>query len=76
MSTGKVQLKVIITRKPEKNQESFFENMAIKKRVGESFIVEEIESAESGKQFLAKNPNYFDEVGVDPSSLQVIVLED
>ena len=35
-----------------------------------------MESAESGKQFLAKNPNYLDEVGVDPSSIQVIVLED
>ena len=33
-----------------------------------------MESAESGKQFLPKNPNYLDEVGVDPSSIQVIVL--
>jgi hypothetical protein len=31
---------------------------------------------ESGKQFLAKNPNYVDDVGIDPSTLQVVALED
>ena len=35
-----------------------------------------MQSAESGKQFLVKNHNHVDEIGVDPSSLQVIVLED
>jgi hypothetical protein len=42
---------------------------------GRVFIVEEMESAVSGNQFLAKNPDYVDEDGVDPSSLQVIVLK-
>ena len=54
----------------------FFLEYGYQEETGRVFIVEEMESAESGKQFLAKNPNYVDEVGVDPSSLQVIVLED
>ena len=54
----------------------FFREYGYQEDSGRVFIVEEMESAESGKQFLAKNPNYVDEVGVDPSSLQVIVLED
>ena len=54
----------------------YFIEYGYQEETGRVFIVVEMESIESGKQFLAKNPNYVDEVGVDPSSLQVIVLED
>ena len=63
-------------KKAREDSGIFFLEYGYQEETGRVFIVEEMESAESGKQFLAKNPNYVDEVGVDPSSLQVIVLED
>ena len=36
--------------------------------------MEEMGSVESGKQFLAKNLNYVDEVVVDPSFLQWVLI--
>ena len=63
-------------KKARKESGIFFREYGYQEESGRVFIVEEMESVESGKQFLAKNPNYVDEVGVDPSSLQVIVLED
>ena len=62
-------------KKAREDSGIFFLEYGYQEETGRVFIVEEMESAESGKQFLAKNPNYVDEVGVDPSSLQVIVLE-
>ena len=63
-------------KKAREDSGIFLLEYGYQKENGRVFIVEKIESSESGKQFLAKNPNYVDEVGVDPSSLQVIVLED
>ena len=63
-------------KKAREDSGIFFLEYGYQEETGRVFIVEEMESAESGKQFLAKNPNYVDEVGVDPSSLQVIVLDD
>ena len=62
-------------KKAREDSGIFFLEYGYQEETGRVFIVEEMESAESGKQFLAKNPNYVNEVGVDPSSLQVIVLE-
>ena len=63
-------------KKAREDSGIFFLEYGYQEETGRVFIVEEMESAESVKQFLAKNPNYVDEVGVDPSSLQVIVLDD
>ena len=63
-------------KKAKEDSGIFFLEYGYQEETGRVFIVEEMESAESGKQFLAKNPNYVNEVGVDPSSLQAIVLED
>ena len=63
-------------KKAREDSGIFFLEYGYQEETGRVFIVEEMESAESGKQFLAKNPNYVNEVGVDPSSLQVIALED
>ena len=63
-------------KKAREDSGIFFLEYGYQEETGRVFIVEEMESAESGKQFLAKNPNYVNEVGVDPSSLQVIASED
>ena len=63
-------------KKVKEDSGIFFLEYGYQEETGRVFIVEEMESAESGKQFLAKNHNYVYEVGVDPSSLQVIVLDD
>ena len=63
-------------KKAREDSGIFFLEYGYQEETGRVFIVEEIESVESGKQFLAKNPNYADEVGIDPSTLQVVALED
>ena len=63
-------------KKAREDSGIFFLEYGYEQETGRVFIVEEMESSESGKQFLEKNPNYVDEVGVDPSSIQVIVLEE
>ena len=73
MSTGNVQLKVSNTKKPETILD-FFLSSVYQEESGWVFIAEEMESVESGKQFLAKNLNYVDEVVVDPSFLQWVLI--
>ena len=62
MNIGKMLLKVTITRKPGRIRVSF-PRVRLSEETGRVFIVEEMESAESGKQFLAKNPNYVMRLG-------------
>ena len=63
-------------KKAREDSGIFFLEYGYQEETGRVFIVEEMESVESGKQFLAKNPNYVDDVGIDPSTLQVVALED
>ena len=51
-------------KKAREDSGIFFLEYGYQEETGRVFIFEEMESAESGKQFLAKNPNYVDEVGV------------
>ena len=62
-------------KKAREDSGIFFLEQGYQEETGRVFIVEEMQSAESGKQFLAKNHNYVDEVGLNPLSLPVIVLE-
>ncbi|MDG2198411.1 MAG: hypothetical protein P8O70_16335 [SAR324 cluster bacterium] len=63
-------------KKTREDSGIFFLEYGYQEETGRVFIVEELESAESGAKFLANNPNYVDEVGIDPSTLQVVALED
>ena len=58
-------------KKAREDSGIFFLEYGYQEETGRVFIVEEMESAESGKQFLAKNPNYVNEVGVDLSLIHI-----